>query len=85
MIRARNEVFTTKEACYYLRISRPTFLKLIYSNQIRAKKIGKGWKVLRSEIEAYLRGEDDEPRSNQSKPRGDLVDDQALGSGNHSP
>jgi excisionase family DNA binding protein len=85
MIRARNEVLTTKEVCYYLRISRPTFLKLIYNNQIRAKKIGKGWKVLRSEIEAYLRGEDDELRSNQSKPRGDLVDDQALGSGNHSP
>ena len=85
MIRARNEVLTTKRVCYYLRISRPTFLTLSYSNQIPAKKVGKRWKVLRSEIEAYLRGEDDEPRSNQSKPRVDLVDDKRPGSGNHTP
>jgi excisionase family DNA binding protein len=49
-----NEVLTTREACEYLRISRPTFLKLIYSHQISAKKVGKGWKLLRAELEAYM-------------------------------
>jgi excisionase family DNA binding protein len=62
MVQGKNEVLTTIEACEYLRISRPTFLKLVYSNQIKARKIGKGWKVMRSEIEAYLRGSGDETR-----------------------
>jgi excisionase family DNA binding protein len=47
-------VFNTSEACHYLRISRPTFLKLIATGKIRAKKLGKGWKVLDSELERLL-------------------------------
>ena len=48
------QVFNTNEACLYLRISRPTFLKLITAGKIRAKKIGKGWRVLESELERFL-------------------------------
>lgn len=48
------QVFNTSEACLYLRISRPTFLKLIASGKIRAKKIGKGWRVLKTELERLL-------------------------------
>ena len=55
MVRPRDEILTTQEACKYLRISRPTFLKLVHSRQIRARKVGRGWKVLRSEIEAYMK------------------------------
>lgn len=47
-------VINTSEACHYLRISRPTFLKLIASGKIRALKLGKGWKVLDSELERFL-------------------------------
>ncbi|UCD70525.1 MAG: PilZ domain-containing protein [Syntrophobacterales bacterium] len=50
-------VFTTREACHYLRISRPTYLKYVYEGKIRAKKVGKGWKVLKSELDRFLRGE----------------------------
>jgi excisionase family DNA binding protein len=50
-------VFNTGEACRYLQISRPTFLKLITAGKIRAQKIGKGWKVLESELEQFLRSE----------------------------
>ena len=56
MRKRQNEVLTTQEVCRYLRISRPTYLKLVYTNQIKARKVGKGWKVLRSEVEAYLKG-----------------------------
>lgn len=56
MTKGKEEVLTTKEACTYLRISRPTYLKLIYANQIKARKLGRGWKVLRSELQAYLNG-----------------------------
>ena len=47
-------VLNTGEACKYLRISRPTFLKLIEEGRIRAQKIGRGWKVLRSELDRFL-------------------------------
>jgi len=47
-------VLDTTEACRYLRISRPTFLKCIAAGKIRAKKIGRGWKVLETELERYL-------------------------------
>ena len=50
-----DEVLTTREACHYLKISRPTFLKLVHTNQIRARKVGKSWKLLRSELETYVR------------------------------
>ena len=47
-------VLDTSEACRYLRISRPTFLKCIVAGKIRAKKVGRGWKVLETELERYL-------------------------------
>ena len=49
-----NEVLTTKEACEYLRISKPTFFNLIHKNQIKAKKVGRAWRVLRSELKGFL-------------------------------
>ncbi len=48
------QVFNTNEACRYLRISRPTFLKLVASGSIRARKIGKGWRVLAAELERFM-------------------------------
>ena len=50
-------VLTTREACQYLRISRPTYLKYVYEGKIRAKKVGKGWKVLKSELDRFLKGD----------------------------
>jgi excisionase family DNA binding protein len=47
-------LFNTREACDYLRISRPTFLKLIAAGKIRAQKIGKGWKVLDTELQRFV-------------------------------
>jgi len=49
-------VLTTQEACHYLRISRPTYLKCLYSGKIKGTKVGKGWKVLKSELDRFLRG-----------------------------
>ena len=47
-------ILTTEEACKYLKISRPTYLKYIATGRIKAKKIGRGWKVLKSELERFL-------------------------------
>ncbi len=51
-----NTVMTTQEACHYLRISRPTYLKYLYMGKIRGVKVGKGWKVLKSELDTFLKG-----------------------------
>lgn len=57
MMLNEKEVLTTDEACEYLRISRPTFLKYLSLGRIKGAKAGKGWKVLRSELDRFLKGE----------------------------
>ncbi len=69
MIRETSDaVMTTQEACHYLRISRPTYLKYLYAGKIRGVKVGKGWKVLKSELDRFLKGNYDYsyPRPNSS-------------------
>ncbi len=53
----QDSVMTTQEACHYLRISRPTYLKYLYMGKIRGVKVGKGWKVLKSELDTFLKGD----------------------------
>ena len=58
MSTARKEVvLTTDEAMEYLKISKPTFLKYIHLGRIKAIKAGKGWRILQSELNRFLRGE----------------------------
>jgi len=53
----QDAVLTSREACGYLRISRPTYLKYLYTGRIKGTKEGKGWKVLKSELDGFLKGE----------------------------
>ena len=55
----QDSVLTTQEACDYLRISRPTYLKYVHGGKIKGAKVGKGWKVLKSELNRFLKGEFD--------------------------
>jgi excisionase family DNA binding protein len=58
MIRETEDiVLTTQEACHYLRISRPTYLRYLTMGKIKGAKAGKGWKVLKSELIRFLKGE----------------------------
>ncbi|MFB3885192.1 MAG: helix-turn-helix domain-containing protein [Thermodesulfobacteriota bacterium] len=50
-------VLTTEEATEYLKISKPTFLKYIRLGRIKAIKAGKGWRVLQSELNRFLKGD----------------------------
>ena len=54
---SENLLFTSKEATEYLKISKPTYLKLIRRGLLRAARVGKGWRVLKSELDRFLRGE----------------------------
>jgi excisionase family DNA binding protein len=53
----RETVLTTDEAIEYLKISKPTFLKYVRLGMIKAIKAGKGWRVLQSELNRFLKGE----------------------------
>ncbi len=53
----KDDVLTTDEAIEYLKISKPTFLKYIRLGRIKAIKAGKGWRILQSELNRFLRGE----------------------------
>ncbi len=50
-----NAVLITREACDYLRISRPTYVKYLQTGRIKGTKAGKGWRVLKSELERFLK------------------------------
>jgi excisionase family DNA binding protein len=63
-----NVVLTTLEACHYLRISRPTYLKYLYGGKIRGAKVGKGWKVLKSELDRFLKGENGNHSESSPQP-----------------
>ena len=49
-------VLITQEACEYLRISRPTYVKCLITGRIKGTKVGKGWRVLKSELDQFLKG-----------------------------
>ena len=49
-------VLITQEACDYLRISRPTYLKYLYIGKIKGARAGKGWRVLKSELDRFIEG-----------------------------
>ncbi len=55
----KDPVLTTGEAIEYLRIFKPTFLKYIRVGRIRAIKVGRGWRILQSELYRFLKGEKD--------------------------
>jgi excisionase family DNA binding protein len=77
MEQEKYEVLTTKEACEYLRISRPTFLKLVYTKQIRARKVGRDWRVLRSELRGLFEMKKLESQNKwmeQTDPENEAVD-----------
>ena len=50
-------VLITREACDYLRISKPTYVKYLLTGRIKGTKAGKGWRVLKSELERFLKGD----------------------------
>jgi excisionase family DNA binding protein len=50
-------VLITQEACDYLRISRPTYMKYLQLGRIKGTKAGKGWRVLKTELDRFLKGE----------------------------
>jgi excisionase family DNA binding protein len=53
-----DNVLTTDEAAKYLKISKSTLLIYIHQRKIKAKKVGRSWRVLQSEIYQFLKEEE---------------------------
>ena len=49
-----DDVLTTDEAAKYLKTSKATLLNHIHQRKIKAKKIGRSWRVLQSELYRFL-------------------------------
>lgn len=53
-----DRIFTTQEAADFLKVADTrTILKLINNNEIRAKKIGRGYRILKSELIRFMKDE----------------------------
>ncbi len=50
-----NEVMTTEEVSQYLRIDKQTVRELLRLRKLPGRKVGRDWRVLRSELDAWLR------------------------------
>jgi len=53
-----DNVLTTDEAAKYLKVSKSTLLNHIHHKKIKAKKVGRSWRVLQSEIYRFLNEEE---------------------------
>jgi len=61
----KEPLLTTDEAIEYLRISKATCLKLIHKGDIKAVRVGKGWRIFQSELYRFLEGS----RANGARPQ----------------
>lgn len=55
------EILTLEETARYLRVSGQTVYNMIRDGRIKASKVGREWRFLRSDIESYLGGAELEP------------------------
>ena len=50
-----DEVLTTEEVDQFLKIDKQTVRELLRLRKLPGRKVGRDWRVLRSELEAWLR------------------------------
>jgi excisionase family DNA binding protein len=53
------EVYTTKQACEYLQITKLTLYKLINEKKVKCNKLGKNYRFLKSDLDKLVRGGDE--------------------------
>lgn len=55
-----DELLTAQEAAAYLRINLKLLYKLIDSGEIKAKRVGRVYRITKTALNTYLQGEDNE-------------------------
>ncbi len=56
------DLYTTEEAAQVLRISTRTILRAIKAGQIKAKRVGRGYRIPKDALEAYWQGAPEKAR-----------------------
>ena len=51
------DVMTVDDAAQYMQLDASTIRELLRNGQLPGKKVGRVWRLLKTEIDAYLRGE----------------------------
>jgi len=59
------DVMNTKEAVEYLRIAKTTLFRLIKEGRIKTTKAGRDYRFLKSELDNFLKGENDEKEASR--------------------
>ena len=49
------KIMTMTEVQDYLRITKPTMVKILKEGKLKGKKVGRQWRILRSEVDRYLK------------------------------
>lgn len=52
------EVLTVDEVAEILKVDKRLVYKLLTSKELKARKVGREWRVLREDLEAYMKGEE---------------------------
>jgi putative molybdopterin biosynthesis protein len=50
----QEEILTTKEVMEYLKVTRPTVFKLIKTGQLKAAKVGRDYRIYKSDVDNFL-------------------------------
>jgi excisionase family DNA binding protein len=66
---AEPEVMTTPEACRFLRIDKRTYYALVESGQIQARKLGRGYKVLKKKLIEFMESRPSEGRQRRKRKK----------------
>lgn len=54
-----SDILDVAEMLKILKISRPTLYKLIREKKIKAKKVGRSYRFIKSDLESYFKSEDE--------------------------
>lgn len=57
----QTDVWTLEEVATYLRVHRTTVSKLLRSGQLRGRKVGKEWRIHKTDAEDFLRQPESRP------------------------
>lgn len=52
----KNPVMTIEEVAEYLKVHSQTVYKMVREGQIKAVKVGRGWRVHKETLDNYLKG-----------------------------
>ncbi|WP_447599194.1 helix-turn-helix domain-containing protein [Nitrospira sp. Nam80] len=55
----KNELWTVMETCRYLKITPRTLYRYIQQHRLPAFKLGKEWRIVRSDLEQWVRARAD--------------------------